>query len=76
MKTVIIITGDAFQIDLVPENETDKSVLAMLNEGVTLTVGKASGYGECRGGYLRPYGDSQGRAFLYLTTIRKPEPPQ
>lgn len=67
MKTIVIVKNDAFQIDLIPETPLEEAVLRQLQEGAVLRVGKAAGYAECRGHYLRPFDYSNGVGFTYLT---------
>ena len=68
MKTVIVNDGDTMQVDLVPENDHDKTVLSLFKDGDTLRVGKASGYAPCMGNYMRQFDRQNERAFVFLTT--------
>lgn len=67
MRTVIINDGDILQIDLVPENEHEISVLAAIKVGTELRVGKSSGYGSCQGGHLLQFQNDQARKFTFIT---------
>jgi len=74
MRSVLINDGKNMQVDLVPENDIDKAVLATFEEGQMLRVGKAYGYAPCRGGYMRSFGPrSDTLSFVFLTTVSKPE---
>ena len=73
MRTVLINDGDTLQIDLVPESDHEKAVLATIPEGATLRVGKASGYANCRGGYMRQFAHDHARKFTFLTTAESKE---
>ena len=66
MRCIIIHDNGRTQIDLVPENEADKVACSLLKQGETFQVGKATGYAQCKGGYLRPFGDEDAVGFTYL----------
>lgn len=72
MRTVIIIDGGKTQIDLIPENDTDKAVLRMIPQGARMVAGKATGYAESRGGYFRPCGNNEAVGFTFITTLEPP----
>lgn len=68
MRTVIIMDGDQVQFDFIPENDHDAAALAMIKDGQAFRAGKASGYQPCRGGYHRPFGNSDAVKFTYIRT--------
>lgn len=79
MKTAIIISGDVKQIVFMPETESDKAALAMLDENHEISLMLTSGsiydassgpkpfsanVSKCQGGYLRLYKDKESKVLV------------
>lgn len=76
MRTVIIIDNGEVQIDMIPENTSDRAALDLIPPGAMLRVGKASGYAPCWGGFFRPYDKDGAVKFTFATTLPDPDAPE
>lgn len=69
MNVTLYITSDAMQVNLLPETEHEKTMLAALSEyRGPATIGQGRDISPCAGGWLRDFGD---KALATTITIQR-----
>ena len=74
MKFSMFVTENAMQINLTPENDHEKRFMDILkNTDGEVSIHKGVSIAECRGGYLRNFGESDRDTCITITNAKPAE---